>query len=218
MPSISSHEELQQIIEEKFTSPSLAGYSKPMLEFVDWFLSVQRGRRAVSLRDILSWVGFMNETVRKSTLPAPISFVHGACLVVLDGLGVGSSAANEIMARKLRVSCLQKLIGKFTFLFSHLGLTTLIEFIPQSQQEHARDVFIDSAQSYKLTSTAKSAFGITPFFIHVGPAPISGIQFSLEAPTTSNNVMRVLRAMQLPRAVLLEVFIELRTQINILQH
>lgn len=82
-----------------------------MLEFVDWFLSVQRGRRAVSLRDILSWVGFMNATVGKNTLAPPISFVHGACLVLLDGLGVGSSAANESMARKLKVSCLQKLIG-----------------------------------------------------------------------------------------------------------
>lgn len=111
MPSISSHEDLQQIIEEKFTSNSLSGYSKPMLEFVDWFLSVQRERRTVSLRDILSWVGFMNETVGKNTLDAPISFVHGACLVLLDGLGVGSSVANESTARKLKTTCLRKLIG-----------------------------------------------------------------------------------------------------------
>ena len=67
-------------------------------------------------------------------------------------------------------------------------------------------MFIDT-QSYKLTSTAESLFGITPFFINVGPAIIGGIQFSLEAPTTSNNVLRVLRAMQLPRAILLEVLI-----------
>jgi midasin len=112
VPSITSYEDLQQIIEERFTPKSLQGYSKPVLAFVEWFLNVQRGRRTVSLRDILSWVGFMNETVQMNLLGAPISFVHGACLVLLDGLGVGSSVSNENIARKLRVSCLQKLVGK----------------------------------------------------------------------------------------------------------
>lgn len=112
VPSISSHEDLQQIIEERFTSKSLEGFSKSILDFVDWFLSVQRGKKTISLRDILSWVGFMNETEKKNLLSAPLSFVHGACLVMLDGLGVGASVANENMARKLKVSCLHKLIGK----------------------------------------------------------------------------------------------------------
>lgn len=56
--------------------------------------------------------------------------------------------------------------------------------------------------SYKITLTNKQ-FGVSPFFIPLGPQPIPPLQFSLEAPTTSNNVMRVLRAMQLPRAILL---------------
>lgn len=170
-------------------------------------MSVQRGKKTISLRDILSWVNFMNETEKKHLLSAPLSFVHGACLVLLDGLGVGSSVSNEAMARKLKVSCLEKLIGRIIIIVIIIFLLFIlfVEFLPTNQREHAHTVFIDNAKAYKLTPAADSAFGIAPFFINIGPAPIGKLQFSLEAPTTSGNVMRVLRAMQLPRAILLEV-------------
>lgn len=205
VPSISSHDDLKQIIEERFTSKSLNGFSQPLLSFIEWFLGVQRGRKAVSLRDILAWVGFMNETVQKNLLAAHISFVHGACLVLLDGLGVGSSVSNENMARKLKLSCLEKLVG---MAFANSFMKVLIffaELLPGDQGKHAHTLFLEaSADSYKITPK-DSLFGIAPFYIPIGPVPVEKIQFSLEAPTTSNNVQRVLRGMQLPRAILLEV-------------
>ena len=77
-----------------------------LLEFHECFL-----RSTVSIRDILSWVNFINiccqvkdssntpspmEVDEDSTtklgqtgLPPAVAFVHGACLVFIDSLGAG---------------------------------------------------------------------------------------------------------------------------------
>ena len=39
------------------------------------------------MRDLISWVTFMNET--EENLGSVHAFLHGAFLVVLDGLGLG---------------------------------------------------------------------------------------------------------------------------------
>ncbi len=148
----------------------------------------------------------MNEVVSKNLLSASLAFIHGACLVLLDGLGVNSSVTNEQSARKLKISCLEKLIGMISSnLWTNLTLSS--ELLPQEKvKSQAREAFLDlDGQGYKLSPPTNTLFGISPFFIPVGPNGVQQIQFSMEAPTTSLNVLRVLRAMQLPRAVLLEV-------------
>lgn len=48
-------------------------------------------------------------------------------------------------------------------------------------------------------------WGIAPFYIERGSQPQkTGTPFDFGAPTTARNAMRVLRALQLPKAVLLE--------------
>ena len=49
-------------------------------------------------------------------------------------------------------------------------------------------------------------FGIGPFKIAKGPAPsdADALPFAMQAPTTLNNLLRVLRACQLPKSILLE--------------
>lgn len=47
-------------------------------------------------------------------------------------------------------------------------------------------------------------FGIAPFFIKRGPLPVNNLHYALHAKTTKRNLLRVLRAMQLKKAVLLE--------------
>ena len=70
-----------------------------MLDFTDWLTHQEFGRRCVvSIRDILSWVNFMNTMGEEAALKGqePIStvtsFVHAACLVYVDGIGSGMSA------------------------------------------------------------------------------------------------------------------------------
>ena len=58
------------------------------------------------------------------------------------------------------------------------------------------------------------AFGIAPFFINRGAVLQSGNEdqrhYALTAPTTSKNLLRVLRALQLHKAILLEVLFILK--------
>lgn len=61
------------------------------------------------------------------------------------------------------------------------------------------------AQEAENTSAGRSVFGVAPFFTPCGPrralGPESGeLDFSVRAPTTSKNLYRVLRALQVRSA------------------
>ena len=57
-----------------------------------------------------------------------------------------------------------------------------------------------------MPACPEGMWGIPPFFVHRGPHEASkqGATFEFGAPTTSRNALRVLRALQLKRSVLLE--------------
>ena len=56
-----------------------------------------------------------------------------------------------------------------------------------------------------MGETGDKTWGIPPFFIEHGPHPNpKGPPFAFQAPTTASNALRVLRALQLKKAVLLE--------------
>jgi midasin len=60
------------------------------------------------------------------------------------------------------------------------------------------------ASNFGRISTDASSFGLHPFYIPRGPHAIAGAPFELGAPRTCRNAMRVMRALQLPKPVLLE--------------
>lgn len=73
-----------------------ADIAEVMLDFIDWLTHQEFGRRCVvSIRDILSWVNFMNTMGEEAALKRPetistvTAFVHAACLVYIDGIGSG---------------------------------------------------------------------------------------------------------------------------------
>lgn len=56
-----------------------------------------------------------------------------------------------------------------------------------------------------MHEAADKTWGIPPFYIKEGPHPNpKGAPFAFQAPTTTSNALRVLRALQLKKAVLLE--------------
>jgi len=57
-----------------------------------------------------------------------------------------------------------------------------------------------------MPEAPEGMWGIPPFFIERGPHQVAhqGATFEFGAPTTSKNALRVLRALQLKRSVLLE--------------
>lgn len=105
------------------------------------------------------------------------SFYHGASMVLLDGLGVGQAGASATL-RTLKNECTQK----------------LLELIPTNSADKIEIQFIDSP----------SHFGVPPFVVEKGSLiSTHPMSYALNAPTTGSNVLRVLRGMQLPKALLL---------------
>lgn len=81
-----------------------------MLDFIDWLTHQEFGRRCVvSIRDILSWVNFMNTMGEEAALKRPetistvTSFVHAACLVYIDGIGSGMLSVRWCGDKRVRV-------------------------------------------------------------------------------------------------------------------
>ncbi|KAH6554865.1 hypothetical protein KP509_1Z301100 [Ceratopteris richardii] len=56
----------------------------------------------------------------------------------------------------------------------------------------------------KMLQIIEGKIGMHPFFVPRGPVNLKGFTFELMAPTTSTNIFRILRAMQLQKPVLIE--------------
>ncbi|KAG0168625.1 AAA ATPase midasin [Apophysomyces sp. BC1034] len=184
VPAVSDREDLTNIIDEQLTHPSLSGYSSKMLDFIGWYTqTLGQARTVVSLRDILSWVKFVNAAVNNGLDPN-ISFVHGGCLVLLDGLGSHGSSGSFLAGNTLkdfRLKCLRQLAG--------------------DNKATERDILGEAKGSVEISD---DKFAIGPFHIPRGHLDNADIKFTLLAPTTADNAMRVVRSMQLRKPILLE--------------
>eukprot|EP01052_Picozoa_sp_SAG31_P017819 SAG31_NODE_1236_length_9195_cov_6.761214_1_plen_2798_part_10 len=165
--------------------------SQTMVQYVDWLRTSPNKQQPIhlSLRDILTWVQFItsegctdDEQNREGpALSAAEAYVHGAHLVLLDGLGIGHGSLHSGAA--MRATCLQKLESQ-GFACSEEKRNSAVELI-----------------------NSQTAFGIQPFLIPKGPhlpVPLDALGYKLDAGTYGINAMRVLRALQLPRPILLE--------------
>lgn len=191
----------------------LSVFIDPILRFVKWFernasqglLStpdIKKGSHVPSaggsrvfqltLRDLHSWLAFMGATLSQpSTITPWEAYAHGACLVLLDGLGLGMGLSHETCER-IRKGAAKEISSHAPSLERSL-VDSVLWPNRNSPTQRRKDVHRDNF------------FGISPFFIPMGlHVPPSKISFALEAPTTQSNLVRVLRALQLRRPVLLE--------------
>ncbi|KJE89993.1 midasin [Capsaspora owczarzaki ATCC 30864] len=204
-------------LEQAIAALHSLGLPTLMLDFVDWFRS-QHNRSVVSLRDLLSWVRFINTmTVRHvvqslngaSAMLTEASeravafqfFVHGASMVFIDAIGTGaiatpnSSAAKDAAVRfllsqapaNLGPSAAQSAATRMILNVGDGNSSSLVDDEPASQQAPA----------------ATTTFGVDPFYIPLAGEPQKA-NFTVHAATTRRNLIRVLRALQLSRPVLLE--------------
>lgn len=185
VPFVDDPEDLTLIINEQLQLPALQSFAPRILDFVSWFTkALNQSRTVVSLRDILSWVQFLNTAVA-SGLDPDLAFTHGGCLVLLDGLGSHGASGSILAGRTLqdfRLKCLRQLSGRAT-----------------ATSEQA--ILGDASQSVHIS---ESALAIGPFQIERGSKSKADVGFTLSAKTTADNAMRVVRAMQLKKPVLLE--------------
>ncbi|KAI8339483.1 P-loop containing nucleoside triphosphate hydrolase protein [Chlamydoabsidia padenii] len=184
VPAVTDRDDLINIITEQISHASLEEYAAKMLDFINWYMkALGQSRAVVSLRDILSWVKFMN-TGADNGLDPQLCYAHGACIVLLDGLGSHGSSGSFLAGNSLkefRLKCLRQLVG-------------------DANADEKTVLGVDGA----AVSITDQQFAIGPFHIPRGNLDRADIKFTLLAPTTGDNAMRVIRSMQLKKPILLE--------------
>ncbi|KAL3824480.1 hypothetical protein ACJIZ3_020509 [Penstemon smallii] len=195
VPSANNLDELK-IIALGMLKPKFTDIVNIMINFWEWFDCLETGR-VLTIRDLLSWVSFINDM--DGSLPAEYALLHGVCLVVLDGLTLGTNISKSDAA-ELREKCLSFL------------LENLKEYNPSfdsSSLDGPESYGWADPESFTVVNSADNMecdnlFGIHPFYIEKGAEQIDAEGFEFLAPTTRKNTLRVLRAMQLKKPVLLE--------------
>lgn len=196
VPPVSDLNELRSIATERLIKSEMLCVVNAMIKFWEWFNQLQTGR-VLTVRDLLSWVSFINATER--TLGHESALIHGAFLVLLDGLSLGTGISKQD-AKGLRERCLSFLLKQI-----QEGSTNIID--PQFSKMESYG-WGDMGRSENLlcdnSVQFEHIFGLSPFYIVKGDKVCKREGFEFFAPTTCRNALRVLRALQLPKPVLLE--------------
>ena len=167
-----------------------------MLDYVDWFNvaicddpSSFCNDFKLSLRDVLSWARFVADvSFKHKSVDLFAAYVHGASLMHLDGLGLGTGVSNHdalITRNKAKAFLMSQ--------FSEEDSASVIGF--QDEVTGINDLLV----------VKEDSFGINPFTISTGSEEVpADLNFHLTAPTTGMNLRRVLRGMQISKPILLE--------------
>jgi midasin len=182
VPAMSDLDDISEIVRSKL-KPGLVQHAGAIVSFSQWFNDKYNTSVAssISIRDTLAWVSFVNNSAHADTM---FSVVHGAAMVFIDTLGANPAGLLAISAGSIddeKKACLQ-----------HLSKLLGQDVAPM----YFTPVDISSTdQAFRLGS-----FSIPKF----SSAASEATNFSLEAPTTRSNAMRVVRALQLAKPILLE--------------
>ncbi|KAK4230784.1 hypothetical protein QBC38DRAFT_496176 [Podospora fimiseda] len=191
VPAFSDVEDVHDIVVSKLDSRykqqrSNTGkkpVSRIIVEFTSWFGKMfrQSSATAFSVRDILAWVQFMNTSHFPSV---ELALLHGAAMVFIDTIGANPSALIAVDPKEMasqRLMCLEEL--------SSLCGTDLVA--PYFQEPELK---IDS-----------QSLSIGDFSVErslAADVEDAGNEFAV--PTTRMNAMRVIRALQATKPILLE--------------
>jgi len=213
VPAVEDRRDREMIVSSLWQHTALQECTRPLLDFIDWLAHRCGDSSALGLRDILvyalssppasnanavtqAWVRFSNHLyAQQSKLPMSVIFVslnvrllflllilvqhNAANLCLLDGLDTIPLTAgfSAIAIQDLRTAITQR----------------LYELYPLAAEDGAFDV-----------ADTTSAFRIGPFTIAKRGLTSDDPSFDITAPTTLSNAMRVLRALQVPKPILLE--------------
>lgn len=173
-------------------SPPFDGIAAKIVDFWAWYGVRQAlGKSSLSMRDLLAWCEFVSE-LAESIGPLP-AFLHGAFAVVIDGQGLGRG----LNAADMKDACK-----------AYLRDTIPSELVPVMQLAACSAATMLPPISVEPSLAEMPAkWGIAPFTVCTGSlfnSHAAAPAYHLAAPTTSRNCFRVLRAMQLPKPILLE--------------
>ncbi|KAE8349456.1 hypothetical protein BDV28DRAFT_151862 [Aspergillus coremiiformis] len=180
-PQLSEDEDILPILQRKLEL-NLEQIPKSMLQFAKWFKCTfqNSSSTSLSLRDLLSWVDFVNMCRTEDPL---FAVVQGAAMVFIDTLGANPSA--------MLATALHDLEGN-----RHLCLDKLRELFD-----------VDASCIYLQKSNIGIEDGslrVGPFALAMNSDTEPDPQFILDAPTTIANSVRIARGLQLSKPILLE--------------
>ncbi|XP_011610045.2 midasin isoform X2 [Takifugu rubripes] len=216
-PQSNSRSDLVRIVQHNLRSGLIldgGDIAEVMLDFIEWLTQQDFGRHCIlSVRDILSWVSFLNTVCERDEdgfmtmgvledeeeaewdlrLDTVTAFIHAACLVYIDALGSGptvSCSDGAFRARRLCLAFLQQRLSKMTTL----------------DQEILEALRVYDCSLSREPQWGEDFFGIDPFYIALGPQAESRSlsDYAMAAGTTAMNAQRLLRALKLQKPVLLE--------------
>lgn len=182
VPPLSEQDDILEIVTSKLREP-FKPFAETIVAFAHWFGKEFRplSSTAFSIRDILVWIKFINGS---GTADPAVALLHGAATVFIDTLGANPSALLAIDARTMnaqRQKCLEYLSS-----LVHKDLVSVY----RAQPEISMDADSLRVGDFRLPRD--------PGLV------ITDDSFAMHAPTTKLNLMRVARALQIDRPILLE--------------
>ncbi len=177
VPPVASEEDICTVVMGRMRDvPTAEQLVQGMLQVA----SVLRAENVqLNLRDFLSWADFLRAAASFVPLQG-LAFLHGACLVCLDGLGVSSSLSPAV-ARQVRDKAVVFITSQ---LFPNESL--------QEEEATAAPVF------------ANGEFRVGSFALRTTEIACVPVGYSLSRGTTLTNLARVMRACALSKPILLE--------------
>lgn len=181
VPPLSESEDIYEIVKTKLADES-KHLVDAMVDFAHWFAQKFRSMAtsAFSVREILVWVQFINTFEAENPL---VPFVHGAAAIFVDSIGANPSAmlATDLKTVQVqRQECLQKL-GELT-------------------GENVFEIYT----AEPIIDIKDDSLTIGDFSTPRNPTGAADQTFAFHAPTTRLNAMRVVRALQMQKPILLE--------------
>lgn len=185
VPSMEDPNDVKEIVSSKLIDTH-SRLCESLVDYSYWFAELLSNGNAtsgvISLRDILAWVQFIN--LCDSSIPQEVVFLNGALMVFIDALGTNNTAylaANEEALLEYKLMCVRKLSEISGF--------------------HLTPLYHNSAIEVEITpSHLRAGTFLIP---RESSETVPGL-FNLDAPTTAANAMRVVRAMQGSKPILLE--------------
>lgn len=182
VPALSDMDDILMIVQSKLKADA-AAYAQILVDFAQWFNKRYNTSAAssISIRDTLAWVDFINQQANTDPI---FSVIHGAAMVYIDTLGANPAALLAINPGSVnheRSQCLAE-------------LSRLVKV-------NAADVYNASIE-LQLTQQTLTLGAFTLPVVSIDEIQDEG--FTFLAPTTKSNAMRVVRALQLRKPILLE--------------
>ncbi|CAE6427190.1 unnamed protein product [Rhizoctonia solani] len=183
VPHVDERRDLFDIIQHSWKDHRLRAYTSRLLDFAEYAGDILKEKNILGLRDLLAWVSFSNFCATATTLSLDIVFHHSARLTVLDGVSTLSSVAS---LPPFELSRIHRALEE--------KLNELVPLLPElSHMEEPLETGIRDNQ-----------FWVGSFSVAVGNLQLGKSNLSLQAPTTRTNAARVIRALQIPKPLLLE--------------